>query len=492
MDLIAKEEAKNSTKIYYCLVTAIANDKCTVILNNKEYTLPFYGGVPYPNKIYITVLPQNNINKAFVIGENKAIYVTDVNISPHNTGQLTFYRYDSNTLNTPYTQGITGFASGIIICFELNTMCTQFAIPAGGILLFSRRLYNNSWTAWGRFYDTNNPPPYPVTSVNNKTGDVILAASDVGAVSKTGDTMSGNLDVIKNIQEGTAVTVENTYHNHKVGTLIGISTGNGGLYDYTNQKWIVYSTPSGDIKYNGIIPIANGGTNATTASDACANLGAVKTSGDNMTGVLKFGNSGSYAQRNLPVLTIGNSYILFAAIDSDGYDRGGLSIQRSNANGDGIWLNHRKNIGGTTYYNRIALFVNDSGDPVVEVNSTKAKKAWQQGLDLCYSAGDSITFGTSGSNVYNRFAGDWRSTTHLWFTIPLAKICEGLTATLSGSVMVCSNGTRNTVNMSNVTATCYTTPCGVTVDLGFSSAPSYAVAYMPVTVQSYGLTLTFS
>ena len=36
----------------------------------------------------------------------------------------------------------------------------------------------------------------------------------------------------------------------------------------------------------GKLPIANGGTNATTAADACANLGAVKKSGDTMTGTL--------------------------------------------------------------------------------------------------------------------------------------------------------------------------------------------------------------
>ena len=35
----------------------------------------------------------------------------------------------------------------------------------------------------------------PVQSVNNKTGAVSLAAKDVGAVSKTGDTMTGNLTV---------------------------------------------------------------------------------------------------------------------------------------------------------------------------------------------------------------------------------------------------------------------------------------------------------
>lgn len=34
-------------------------------------------------------------------------------------------------------------------------------------------------------YSTSNPPPYPVTSVNNKTGAVVLDASDVGALPDT-------------------------------------------------------------------------------------------------------------------------------------------------------------------------------------------------------------------------------------------------------------------------------------------------------------------
>lgn len=32
-------------------------------------------------------------------------------------------------------------------------------------------------------YSSANPPPYPVTSVNQKTGDVDLTPSDIGAVS---------------------------------------------------------------------------------------------------------------------------------------------------------------------------------------------------------------------------------------------------------------------------------------------------------------------
>ena len=44
-------------------------------------------------------------------------------------------------------------------------------------------------------YGPNNAPPYPVTSVNKKTRAVVLDASDVNAVAKTGDSMTGTLTV---------------------------------------------------------------------------------------------------------------------------------------------------------------------------------------------------------------------------------------------------------------------------------------------------------
>ena len=34
-------------------------------------------------------------------------------------------------------------------------------------------------------YSINNPPPYPVTKVNNKTGEINLTATDVGALPST-------------------------------------------------------------------------------------------------------------------------------------------------------------------------------------------------------------------------------------------------------------------------------------------------------------------
>lgn len=54
--------------------------------------------------------------------------------------------------------------------------------------------------------------------------------------------------------------------------------------DGTQSTFMAF--PQGE---NGALPIANGGTGATTASDACANIGALPTSGGNITGSLSIG-----------------------------------------------------------------------------------------------------------------------------------------------------------------------------------------------------------
>ncbi|WP_165699702.1 phage tail protein [Chimaeribacter arupi] len=41
---------------------------------------------------------------------------------------------------------------------------------------------NGPWRAWTPIYSSGNPPPYPVITVNNKTGNVLLSATDVGAL----------------------------------------------------------------------------------------------------------------------------------------------------------------------------------------------------------------------------------------------------------------------------------------------------------------------
>ncbi len=59
------------------------------------------------------------------------------------------------------------------------------------------------WSAWSLFYNGKNPPPYPVTKVAGRTGEVALTKSDVGLsnlenvkyLPLTGGSVSGALDV---------------------------------------------------------------------------------------------------------------------------------------------------------------------------------------------------------------------------------------------------------------------------------------------------------
>ena len=83
----------------------------------------------------------------------------------------------------------------------------------------------------------------PVTSVNSKTGAVKLAASDVGAVSKTGDTMTGNLTV------GSASLQTNGYVTGTwLKTTANISLGSASSkIAVINDGWI-YSRTTAQIK----------------------------------------------------------------------------------------------------------------------------------------------------------------------------------------------------------------------------------------------------
>lgn len=71
MDLIAQHQLDKASQIYYCVVKSVNNNQCTIIFNNKQYTVPYYGGKPTPNKTYAIFLPHNNMNESFVIGDGK-------------------------------------------------------------------------------------------------------------------------------------------------------------------------------------------------------------------------------------------------------------------------------------------------------------------------------------------------------------------------------------------------------------------------------------
>ena len=134
IDIIAKNAAKNGVKIYTAIVTAVGdNNTCSVRVNGKTHSnIAYYGDAPTVNKSYRVFCPNGSMNQAFIITGGGSSGGGGTGTTDYN--QLT---------NRPSINGTT--LSG-------NQTSSQLGL-----------------------YGTNNTPPYPVTSVNGQTGDVVIS-----------------------------------------------------------------------------------------------------------------------------------------------------------------------------------------------------------------------------------------------------------------------------------------------------------------------------
>ena len=134
IDIIAQNAAKNGVKIYTAIVTAVGdNNTCSVRVNGKTHSnIAYYGDAPTVNKSYRVFCPNGSMNQAFIITGGGSSGGGGTGTTDYN--QLT---------NRPSINGTT--LSG-------NQTSSQLGL-----------------------YGTNNTPPYPVTSVNGQTGDVVIS-----------------------------------------------------------------------------------------------------------------------------------------------------------------------------------------------------------------------------------------------------------------------------------------------------------------------------
>lgn len=108
MDLIAQHQLDKASQIYYCVVKSVDDNQCTIVFNNKQYTVPYYGGKPTPNKTYAIFLPHNNMNESFVIGEVGDVASEDiVPISKGGTGATTAAQAANNLSVLPLGEVVT-------------------------------------------------------------------------------------------------------------------------------------------------------------------------------------------------------------------------------------------------------------------------------------------------------------------------------------------------------------------------------------------------
>lgn len=156
IDILAQNAVKDSVKIYTAIVTAVgSNGTCSVRVNGKTHSnIAYYGDVPTVNKSYRVFCPNGSMNQAFIITGGGSSGGGGTGATDYN--QLT---------NRPSINGTT--LSG-------NQTSSQLGL-----------------------YGTNNTPPYPVTSVNGQTGNVVIpTGGNVDSVNgKTGEVVLNAADV---------------------------------------------------------------------------------------------------------------------------------------------------------------------------------------------------------------------------------------------------------------------------------------------------------
>lgn len=182
IDILAQNAVKDSVKIYTAIVTAVGdNNTCSVRVNGKTHSnIAYYGDIPSINKSYRVFCPNGSMNQAFIItgggssGGGGSAYTLPI-ASADVLGGIKVGA--GLTISTEGTLSVTG--GGTADAVEWNNVLDKPTTIAGyGIT--DAKIDNGTITLGDK---TITPlTSAPVTSVNSKTGAVVLTANDVGAL----------------------------------------------------------------------------------------------------------------------------------------------------------------------------------------------------------------------------------------------------------------------------------------------------------------------
>ena len=272
----------NATKIYTGVCKTIGVNDCVLTINGKDNTVKYYGGVPVVGTVYQVFIPFGNMSAAFIIvpgsgGGSGGSGVDSVNgktgdvvlnaadvgalpnttIIPSKTSQLT---NDSGyiTESSAPVKSVDGETGAVVTNAIKSTQQnlsdaqkTQARTNIGAGTSSFDGNYNSlsgKPTIPSKTSQLNNDSGFitsesaPVKSVNSKTGDVVLNAADVGALSTSGGALTGDLTVgsasIKTNGYVVGTWLQGTATNHltNAATKIAVQDGSGRVYHRTAEE----------------------------------------------------------------------------------------------------------------------------------------------------------------------------------------------------------------------------------------------------------------
>ncbi len=272
----------NVTKIYTGVCKTIGVNDCVLTINGKDNTVKYYGGVPVVGTVYQVFIPFGNMSAAFIIvpgsgGGSGGSGVDSVNgktgdvvlnaadvgalpnttVIPSKTSQLT---NDSGyiTVSGAPVKSVDGETGAVVTnaikSTQQNLSDAQKAQARTNIGAGTSSFDGNYSSLSGKptipsnTSQLNNDSGFitsesaPVKSVNSKTGDVALNASDVGALPTSGGTLTGDLTVgsasIKTNGYVVGTWLQGTATNHltNAATKIAVQDGSGWVYHRTAEE----------------------------------------------------------------------------------------------------------------------------------------------------------------------------------------------------------------------------------------------------------------
>lgn len=180
IDIIAQNAAKNSVKIYTAIVTAVGdNNTCSVRVNGKTHSnIAYYGDAPSVNKSYRVFCPNGSMNQAFIITGGGSSGESAYTLPIASADVLGGIKVGAGlTISTEGTLSATGGGTADAVEWK-NVLDKPTTIAGYGIT--DAKIENGTITLGNQ---TITPlTSAPVTSVNSKTGAVMLTANDVGAL----------------------------------------------------------------------------------------------------------------------------------------------------------------------------------------------------------------------------------------------------------------------------------------------------------------------